>query len=319
MKKSISILLVLMFAISSLAYGEQKTKKSKTKATKAKPEYVYSVDKIDVTLDRLPPKYIGNDPRIVYSVIQGMKEVEKKNEFETTEHFAARISGNNKKPIIGKIGLDEVLAFRPEYNSILIKYNADAAKFTVDVKIEPDFRHLGYGVTSSFKSINLYDGKTERGEYIGSNAFGATINVTSSSYNSYCLLFDNYESFYSSHWTEEALKRENRYSKDWAGIAGREYVPRYSDYEKVYELNTTVNATPEEAKSIKEQIKALVIVKLKSPFIGEGSIYIPATFDSASSFSQHFEYLLADVQEIWIYNIRTGEIYTKKKIEVQRL
>ena len=116
--------------------------------------------------------------------------------------------------------------------------------------------------------------------------------------------------------TDEAIRREaNTVERYKARMMFDDYYePKYSDHDKVYELNATVNATPEEAKTIKKQIMALVIVQLKDPYFGVGNIYIPATFDSASSFSHEFQYLFADVQEIWIYNIKTGEIYAKKKL-----
>ena len=80
MNKPISILLILFLTISSLAYAGKKPKKSKTKTM---PEIEFTVAQIDIALDKLPPKYLGNDPRKVYSAIEGRKKVEIKGEFET--------------------------------------------------------------------------------------------------------------------------------------------------------------------------------------------------------------------------------------------
>ena len=128
----------------------------------------YDKKPFDLSLEQLPPNYIGQD---IEQITEKLKKAEyaKKDEFETTEEYNKKIGA-----AISAITDNACYAFRED--SPNISYNAD----TQELKIKLYFP-LIEEILSKDKKRRFWMGKMEleeQREYLATNAFGATTTVS---------------------------------------------------------------------------------------------------------------------------------------------
>ena len=145
--------------------------------------------------------------------------------------------------------------------------------------------------------------------YIGSNAFGATREVTSYRAAQYGLALVNQQEFGSSRHDD------NRYNIK-------------TPLTSVREVSIAIQIPPDKARALKDNIGVLLLckpslyksdakIKLRvgNDLIFENTFYSEATIDSPTSLSYDRKYINVEVLSIWVYDIRTGEILSKKQLK----
>lgn len=160
----------------------------------------------------------------------------KKGEYETTAQYDERL----KSLWAAKLGDPERLIVRVPINSYKITYNADTQVSTVKYMMDGG---IGFYQWMKFAKKDI-----DRREYVGSNAFGVTANVTSL------------------HTTEDALYFKARQLN---GNRGAYFSPEWD-----------VKLSPDQAHEFKDNGSILLLVSLTAPYVESKSRYSGATLDS---------------------------------------
>ncbi len=329
--KTLLLIIMISLTFTSIVSAEQATmnkavasySKTTTKKADEKQNQKYDIEEINRSLVRLSPNYLGNDPKSVYSAIKKRTVTEKKGEFETTKAFEKRLQAESQTPVLGKVGLNGTFAFQSE--DAEISYSADNSEFTIVIKpwkiSEPSDYTLAKLKDPSFKStafnpnakvIPLNRERVGSKSYIASNNFGASTVVDESNYEVYELAIANYLEFpFRETITEEAQQRIKVWEQMLSKSGSYKHEPYITEYDKEWTVTDTVAANPEEAKNIKNNIRLLFIGKLDVPYIAESVIHRKPTMSSPTEFTSIIRYLYVKLEEIWIYNVSSGHIYSK--------
>lgn len=165
MQKVLAILVILMIIftlslVNSKAAEKSKVKKEKTetsqqKQTQMKKEPVkkYDLNPFDLSRTTLPQNYMGHDLKNIYEALEKRKEHAKKDDYETTEQYNQRIQDLDRKPLIGKLTVDDLFSFvvttgttqkihgTLAYHKILIsnEYDADSQTLTLMLRTTNGF------------------------------------------------------------------------------------------------------------------------------------------------------------------------------------
>jgi hypothetical protein len=260
--------------ITTVSFAGSKSKKSSSKKQPVK-ESIYSKLPFNESVDMLPAKFMGHDIRVIYNVFVNRQEKSKKDEFETTEKYNKRIEIENSKPIIGNLGLSDLFVM-----STPAKLEYDADKLIAYARISTSTVTKGYNTESGVLSIRGPNISSSENSYLGSNAFGATRDVSSSHSNDSCLAIVNPSVFGITY--NGALFTVNKIDAD-------------------------------KAKLLKENMRVLLIFNISSPFISRGVSASSATFDSPYSSRREESNVYAKVVGAWVYNYLTGEVILKEQ------
>lgn len=314
---------IFLLAFASTVNAEPKANKKNTSAASTKEESglqtkKYTDVQIDISLEKLPSNYYGNEPKSIYFAIQKIKKSAVKGEFETTEQFQKRIESENKRPIIGKISPDGFFSFQA--NGPEIKYSADETELSIHINLErlpqphwyllekiKDHNYKSDKFNENAKSISLTSSRVGNRKYIGENSYGATTEVEENNYESYYLAVGNYKDFpfkeTLSSFAQEQIKRYKKLELNYP----------ISDYDKEWHMFAKFKASVNEAKTIKDSLKVILIVKLDDLPTYEDFAYRKATIDNPSEYTNVSRYIFVNLEEIWMYNQTTGHIYLKIK------
>ena len=299
--KKWSIIIFLVFALlSGNIFCQQKSKKKfkTTTSTKSiKKTSSYDISPFDLNIKQLPIDYKGVNPLILYNQLENRSSNLIKSEYETTLEFQSRQLVIRDKLIVGKIGVDSLIALKlgiAKYKNIKIKYNADTEMMNIKIKLD-DLVNIDYKYDDTKRKNELIE-EDNSSTYIGSNAFGATKEVTKSKTTSYNILFENWQCYSNSIEKREMQGLGNNLSVDLKIDA------------------ITAKRIDENANDSKNsELGCLYIGTLTEPYISKGYFYNAATFEDPTEYSKSYKYINLTVHEIWLFNTKTGQIYNKLK------
>lgn len=236
----------------------------------------YTSAQIDTNLKKLPTKYYGNDPKAIFTSIDNRRDNTSKSEFETEKQFQERIEKENSLPIIGKISLDDIWSLQA--NGTRFEYSADTAEMNIYLDLGYDYIFFN---EKNQKAISLSSVEINYGSYTASNSYGARTVVKSSDHERYAAIPYNYHEF------------------PYVDAGSKNYIV----------LKISVGIT--EAIKTKNDMRVLLIAELIYPLISEKERYREATFSSPYTGLNLDRYIHINLNEIWIYNQKTGQIYSK--------
>jgi hypothetical protein len=244
----------------------------------SKPPPTYLGVAFDMNTERIPIPYLGHDIEQVYNAFKRSQKDERKDEFETTDQYQKRLSGQSSEPLFGSVGPDAILAFGVTPSS---QYDADSQTLTISLMASSVLKSVQ--IDSSRLGVKIKRGQTTKHKSIGQNAYGAKVEIEETYAQGFELAIHNHRNFE----TEKNL-------------TGYNFVQR-------------INMGPTEAKSLKYKIAALILAKTTTPNISYGASLSKATFNNPTEFFHQTFYVDVDLLEIWIYDKRTGELITKIK------
>lgn len=305
MKKSvITVLAILVTTISSAhAAPEAKTQKTQTSSVKEVRDTVqrkslpgkaakYSADGIDLNLQKLPPQYWGNDPKEVYTALYASAK-SPKGGIEATRTgkdglFAFQVGDANVAPEDREF---ETLALNRGIGGLLlpdIQYSAENSGFEIALKLSHVAKgHGGRFFDENAQSTQLLNQVVRTGDVVASNANDATVKVLKGVVDRYYAAIVNFR------------QPLFEYEKDWSSFN--------------WTLRTKLKSSPAEAKNIKPNLRILLIGKIEEPLTSSRSFNYEPTPSESTEYTLNQHYIYLKVQEIWIYNQATGQIYTKIK------
>jgi len=292
--KLLTTTLVLLFCHCGLVYSQpfykdyNPSKENKSQTGSEIDLKGYSTTGFDLSAKQLPSQYLGHNLGVVYLKLSQLKATtEKKDEFETTSDFKKRIESEFKKPILGPLTLTSIFAFKAKGTNT--SYDADNQQLAVTCELSPVFvQNLSTEkIPEGLESVNWESEVIDRGSYEGTNAFGATVEVSREEFYRYELALSNYDDFPTKKSSDGGFERVS--------------------------FTTHLNVLPEQARIMKTSIGTLFISKLTTPFSLTNANYSAATFTSPLSTTTITFYVFANLIEIWFYDIDTGRILSKIK------
>ncbi|MGI8655438.1 MAG: hypothetical protein ACR2LC_09490 [Pyrinomonadaceae bacterium] len=276
--------------------ASQDTKEPPTRPTKRKEDrYINAA--FDIKTEKLPPNFHGADARALYSDLAVHQvSIDKKGEFETTEDYRRRVENAGSSSFLGVIKPDSVLAFEVMNSSGETLYNADTQTMNVVVALTSVTGATLYDDDKTRRAITS-QADVESSEYEASNAYGAKVTVTRNTGKDFEIAFHEFPSFGMTRYVDSRTREQ--------GFTGDSFA---KDVIHV-DFKTDIPA----AKKIKSNLRVLAVAKLLSPYTSNGKFYNKPTRDDPNEFFIQYDYLNAELLELWVYDISTGQVYAKKK------
>jgi len=223
----------------------------------------------------------------------------KKKDFETTSDYEARKADALSEKFLGDLSIESVFTFvvpvtKEDVYSAGLRYGYNADKGSVSVYVLPRSTMLNgiggpSGEISYFKDItglDVFDLKSKlvsNSSYQGSNAYGAVVTVRKSIMYQYGIAADRIP----------FLRFKRSYDYTSPSVA------------------STFKLSPVQAAQELPKLKALLFLKLKTPYVDYNYDHYEPTINKAKDVSVASKYLTGDVLGIVFYSGLTGEIFTR--------
>ena len=275
-----ALLIQLMFPVGTSGQSQGQRKR-------ATPVSPYAITGLDTDIVRLPRNYRGVDPEALYKQLEKRSKESNKGEFETTVAFNARRQREQAEKVVGPLGLGDLIPIVAESNGGLegVEANYDADAEELMVYFESKAPKIGVGVDLNRRAARLRFDLHPTTTYVGMNAYGAKAVIEKKVAYIYSLLFENISAFSGSP--------VDRYSDSGGGILSRLKLP------------------PTSAREAKEKLRVLFLVRLSLPLIEKGYMSKKPTISEPTEYFVVYHHLVANVEQIWLYNFDTGEVYKK--------
>ncbi len=245
----------------------------------------YSNIPFNLSVDKLPSNYIGNDPEKLYKQLGELEGSEKKAEFETTQAYKQRLQEQHTVPVLDKLRFDSVYAFQVEPTGLFeptkVMYDADRELLQLAVNSGPVLNILSAPDREYLwsRAITLKESPDQMRRGAGSNAFGVTKEVIYHNSDNYEIVVHNRGAFPVFH-----PKGDDAYNDSFIGI---------------------------EAEELEADVRALCIGKLENPYTSLGTMEKEATIDNPMSLTKDKRYIHLRLLEIWFYDLKSGKIIGK--------
>lgn len=232
-------------------------------------------DPFDVESTALPPGYQGHNCVEVSNKLNGLKP--EKDEFETSQDYSERVERIRLTPLYASVTAASTLAFSKEISTSRVDYDADSESMNVSI-----FPSKATMVGEKFFESAVIDRQVEsRSEYVGVNAYGRKVNVARTRYLVCAATFNNIDT----------ISRKIRTPNSLA-----------------FKIN------PSDARVAKDNLGLLYILNTAPPFVVKYHEYAAPTIDSPTELSFGGNVIVGRLQQMWLYNIKTGQIYAKELI-----
>lgn len=198
------------------------------------PTPATSLIKSSVPTDSLPSNFAGHDIKTLVTQLLDLKKRLVKNEFETTAQYEKRIAEELQKPIIDNLTIKD--SFSLVVSGVRAEYNADTQKMQFFLPIE----------------------KSRMAELLRSSS-----SLSRDKKTAYDLSDVN---LYSIQWRSER-------GYDTQGIFFDEMnnlLPTEKNYSQGFSAEVALSV--EDAKRLKNAVKAVVVVQLEEPYAGRGGL-----------------------------------------------
>jgi len=285
--------LALMITLFSFAYRSAVTKPKMAanghnmKHAEAEQEKVAlpredpAAKPFNINISRLDRNYEALDPNKLWIAINDREIQAFKHEYESTEEHRKRIQSLRDLPVEGDITLSSMMAL--PIQTFTPTFDADRNMMTVTVIVDAadDAVPTSVANRSQLRSVLLKGVGTQKPSYIGTNAFGAQVEVTSTDKDFHILLFP------------KALRFK---------------IERYKGY-GASELVFRVPAETTEAPELKERLRLLVVCHLREPYIDSWhSDSRKPTITNPQEEKETRYYFIGIPSEFWLYDFQSGRI-----------
>jgi len=179
--------------------------------------------------------------------------------------------GFSKQPIAPGLRPADTFAFIA--GEPIVEY--DAEKQQMKMRFPFSSNPNNQAVVDGFEAL-WSESISQKGAYLGTNAFGIVRRVTRETISQYVLVTQ---------------------------------VPRWEPATQVFEWPLVVSMSPLKAKSVKNSFHALIICSLVAPFVASSDASFEATLEEPIDRTFIIRTLYVEMKEIWIIDSSTGEIF----------
>jgi hypothetical protein len=251
--------------------------------------------KIDLT-------YPGHDPSAIFSALEAVSNP-KKGEFESSADFEERKTKSLSAPYLPGLSLTDQLAFILEtrragkyFSGLGYSYDADSAEASLYVILadsvpneigSPNYDTSGFArrqARAPLKVQALQSQRTNEREYQASNAYGATVTVTESTYKTVQL-----------------------------GLERLDFVPWQKAFSESPRPTTRLKLEASVAAKELPKLKALILARPSPPFVDYNFTHQKPTRDSPKELTIQTQIIRAVADEVIFFSGITGEIIYRAK------
>ena len=256
----------------------------------ASTERRFSTTPFDTSVQILPRGFQGNDPEVIHNdLFLRLASIAAKDEFETSEEYVTRMNGELERPILPHISLSSTLALRAL--NCQTSYDADKKQVRADCDISTVIDRRD--ITHPKKSLLLRVSHRFLDPYVGTNAFGASVEVERSEWYWLYVVLLNYHQF---------PIATRRVESEWP-----------SKDREVKSFSIVFSSEREEARRLKSSLCALLVISLSSPFATKEESFERATLDNPQQMRTTRKYLHGKLIEIWFYDEDRGTVLYRMK------
>lgn len=194
-----------------------------------------------------------------------------RSEFESSDDYEKRITDPKAFDIYGRISSGSLLAFSVTPETI--EYDVDKQTFRV---VLPTSRMLNDG-TGLYPFVPVHIEQIRTGQYEASNSFGVTRAVS-------------------------AIKLR----QSGLGIKVVNLIP-----ENGTRHARTVAIPKDQAQEAKANVRFLLVGRTQTPYVTTYRERDEPTLDNPVETLRQFDALLFNPQDIWLYNVATGQVYAR--------
>lgn len=268
------ILIGLLLVTTAHAQTAPKSILERPAASPSKAQKSDQIQPFDSSVQRLPRHYSGHN---LLEVMQRVRPLAMKSEFEKTEEFEARSARWMKTPYLGTLTPGSLLAFAIipglSPNGLKIDYNADQEIFTAKVSFED--RTFSSG---SFNWLETFYSSKDLGTRNAVTRMGVKFQVTT-------------------------------YVGSSVGVA----IPQ-----TLGPVSVTIPVSRVEALSLKNQIRAIAVVKLFEPYRISENTAKSASLDEPTEWHNSYVGVSATLDSVLFVNWQTGEILARQDAPFER-
>jgi hypothetical protein len=223
---------------------------------------------LDINTTNLGPSFAGHDVVGIYTVLKKTPSLAPKGEYETTAQFEQRNSEIARKPILGSIAPNDYFAF-------VISRERVQGSWPLKLTYDADLRLLQTDFTGEYSDFAL-DADKARRTTILMREVESDSSARQRASDSYSISL----------------------AKDWLFQPERSHLS----------FSHLIDLAPEEAKSYKDELQALMVCRLAPPWTRR-NVFGHGTVSSGGLFNAN--YLEVVLEQLWLYNSRTGEVLEK--------
>ena len=297
-------LLCVFIVVTSLfgsCFAEEKPTAKKDQQAKSKQVKVLPVSKFSMDMlesGRIDPRYTGYSVAEVIAALEKLTGI-KRGEFESTSDYNSRKNAALTAKFLNDSSVDDVFAFSvpvPKGSTSGLRYEFNADTGDVNLYALPSSSQYlalnGIGAPDyqtnrrEIKGLDTFILSTKidsKSTYVGNNAYGASTTVEKTVISSYGIAANQIPFL--------KFKREIGYVNP--------VVANQFKLDNAY------------AAAELPVLKALLIIKLKYPYIVYNFIHKEPKRDSPTEISDQEKFLTGDVLGIIYYSGRTGEIFAR--------
>jgi TonB family protein len=249
----------------------------------------------DASVEKLPPNYIGHSLAALMQILPKWQRAARKSEFETTADYQSRLNKEKGKPLAGAIRFNSLLAFtvvRNDEEQLTADYDADLGVMTVTLKLRQEY--AGGSYDNPYYRLGWGESSRKMGSYVGRNAFNRAVRVQVYRNEDYLIGMAalDLEAF------PELRSRNELYT-------------RSKIYDREKSVNIAINMGANEARTVKPNLRALVIGRLADdPFYYNYGRDTPEIDDPYDRYEHTYMAKIVP-QELWIYDFASGIVYTR--------
>jgi hypothetical protein len=241
--------------------------------TDAAPRYADSP--VEELAESVPPRYVGNDCN---AIAQRVRKVSKpRSEFEAAADYEARIATFTSQAIGPKLKGSDLLAFAVDDIWVNFSYDADVQRVSLSIRDAHNTQSIRDNGNYRFvDGLAVQELKSSRTSAVGGNAFGARLMMSKVQSVVCAVTLANQE-------------------------PGR----------LMYFSRLDFPMAPAEARALKPRVGALLIGRMKAPFLGEYRQFFKATIDYPTEISTSGDSLVMDLVDIWYFDKVTGKVVAR--------
>jgi hypothetical protein len=248
----------------------------------------YDSKPFDVMQKTLPRNYLGND---FVTIVHKLLKVESslhKSDYEATNAFNDRRAAANGVSLLRTVNAPDPTAFVVRVNQ---KYWADDGRLDAWVNLYSS--HPSNPSDMEREGISLrYTDIKDVGTYQAANAFGAVRTVQVSDWTNYTLEIPPISSSF----------RVNKHSYQDSEISG---------VQELDALLASFDISPKEALELRNNLRALVVVRLEPPYARQSDRDNGPTLDDPYFARMHDLIMYVRPIALWFFDSKTGAILKK--------
>jgi TonB family protein len=250
------------------------------------PAPAFDTQPFDTSAENLPKRYLGHDLAGLWSALIKQQAKWQKDKYETTAEYQSRLDKLRRQAAYGKVRYGDLLAFafgNGDQNQLTETYHADLGLLEINFSWQWEYR-LHDAPCKDCQILQWVSLSKRVAAYVGRTAFNRQARVQ--------------------------VYRNDDYVLGFSGESLRAF-PELSDSLGNRRAMFTLRCGPQQARAAKSSLRVLCIGYLAERPAAHDYDNETPEIDDPYDRHNHLNALLFELQEVWLYNFLTGEVYER--------